>query len=284
MHEPQANCERCHGIQKQKNFSRQVNLVSPLPALCYECHDMPHAGEGWVHGPVASGQCVICHEPHRSVNRHLLKKPEPQICLQCHEETSLNTLPGHAQPSFQVCLDCHAGHSSFAKHLLKTGVVASNARQGRTEPTGDARFDAFVAKTQADIQAGQTLSEALGAAAERIDSLDLLHARAILMAIRLSVPCSDEDRQRVQAVEASIDMAEKNMAVQQQTDRRERAEMMAQLYYNSVNRYRAGRFQEARSGFETLLESDVVPATIKQAIREYVADIDKRLPQEGPRQ
>ncbi|NQV34853.1 MAG: hypothetical protein HQ515_19320 [Phycisphaeraceae bacterium] len=281
LHEPQANCERCHGNQKQENFSRQVNLVSPLPALCYECHDMPQGGNGWVHGPVASGQCVTCHEPHRSLNRYLLKKPEPQICFQCHEVTSLKTLPGHDLASFQTCLDCHAGHSSFAKHLLKAGSVASNARQGRTEPTGDARFDAFVATAQADIQAGQTLPAALSSALRHVESSELVQARAILMAIRLGSAYSEQDRPRVLGVETAIEAAEKTVVVQQQVDRRERAEAMAQVYYNSVNRYRSGRLQEARVGFETLLNSDVVPVTIKQAIKKYVADIDQRLAEEG---
>jgi predicted CXXCH cytochrome family protein len=281
LHEPQSDCQRCHGDQKQENFSRQVKLVSPLPALCYECHDMPQGGKGWVHGPVASGQCVICHEPHRSLNRYLLKRPEPQMCFQCHEETSLKTLPGHDQASFQACLDCHAGHSSFAKHLLKAGSVVSNARQGRTEPTGDARFDAFVATAQADIQAGQTLPVALSSAVRRIESSELIQARAIVMAIRLGMSYSEQDRQRVLAVETAIEAAEKTDVVQRKADRRQRAEAMAQLYYDSVNRYRSGRLQEARTGFETLLVSDVVPATIKQAIKEYVVDIDQRLAQEG---
>ncbi|MCP4450485.1 MAG: hypothetical protein GY809_03415 [Planctomycetes bacterium] len=283
LHEPQADCERCHGTQAQTNFSRQVQLVSSLPGLCYECHDMPQGGKGWVHGPVASGQCVVCHEPHRSVNRHLLKKPEPKICFQCHEETSLMTLPGHGQASFQTCLDCHAGHSSFAKHLLKAGSVTPQARQGRTEPTGDARFDALMATAGADIQAGQTLSEALNFAAQRVEASELSHARAILMAIRMGIPYSQPDRLHVLALEARIDAAEKTVSVQQQMDRRERAESMAQVYYDSVNRYRSGRLQEAKVGFERLLISDVVPATIKQAIKQYVADIDQRLPQKGTR-
>ncbi len=283
LHEPQADCERCHGTQTQTNFSRQVNLVSTLPALCYECHDMPQGGKGWVHGPVASGQCVICHEPHRSVNKYLLKKPEPQICYQCHEETSLKTLPGHDQASFQTCLDCHAGHNSFAKHLLKAGSVTSNARQGRTEPTGDPRFDASVAMAAAEIQAGQTLSEALSVAAQRVNASELTDASAILMAIRLNIPYNEADRLRVLAFEARIAAAEKTVAVQQQTDRREQAQLMAQVYYDSVNRYRSGRLQEAKIGFETLLISDVVPVTIKQAIQQYVADIDQRLFQEGTR-
>lgn len=284
LHEPQSNCERCHGSQKQKNFSRQVNLVTPLPTLCYECHDMPHGGMGWVHGPVASGQCVICHEPHRSLHRFLLKRPEPQICLQCHEEASLHEIPGHGQASYQACLDCHAGHNSFAKHLLEVGPVVSNARQGRTEPTGDARFDASVAKAQADIQAGQGLQEALDVAGRHVDALDLLQARAVLLAVRLSLPFTAAERQQIQAMQARIEAAEKTEQAQQKSIRRERAEQMAQLYYNSVNLYRSGRLSEARSGFESLLNSEVVPDPIKQAIRQYVADIDQRLSQGGGRQ
>jgi len=281
LHEPQANCERCHGDQKQKNFSRQVNLVSPVPSLCYECHDMPSSQQGWVHGPVASGQCVICHEPHRSLNPFLLKRSEPKICFQCHEASSLQTVPGHDLPTYAACLDCHAGHSSFAKHLLKAGSVQLNARQGRTEPTGDVRFDGFVAAARSDIQAGQSFPETLGSVVQSIEASELIQARAKLMAIRLYSTYPQEAQADIQDLQTRLDAAEKSLAAQQQANRHERAELMAELYYDSVNRYRSGRLQEARSGFETLLTSDVVPGTIKQAIKKYLADIDQRLPKES---
>ncbi|MCF7974571.1 MAG: cytochrome c3 family protein [Phycisphaerae bacterium] len=280
LHEPQADCERCHGDQKQKNFSRQVNLVAPVPTLCYGCHDMPGAQDGWVHGPVASGQCVLCHEPHRALNPHLLKKAEPQICFQCHEASTIKTLPGHDRATYDTCLDCHAGHHSAAKHLLKTGSVVSGARQGRTEPTGDPQFDAFVAAARTNIQSGQSPSDALGVVVQHIDRLELEQARAALMAFRLDMSYAQEDRVRVLDLEAQLEAAEKSVAGQQQTDRRKRAELMAQLYYNSVNQYRAGQLQEARSGFEKLLTSDVVPGTIKQAIEQYLAEINQRLSKE----
>jgi predicted CXXCH cytochrome family protein len=241
---------------------------------------MPGAEDGWVHGPVASGQCVICHEPHRALNPHLLKKAEPLICFQCHDESTLKVVPGHDRATYEACLDCHAGHQSSAKHLLKVGTVISKARQGRTEPTGDPEFDGFVAAARSDIQAGQSLSDALGVVVRHIQTMDLIQARAALMALRLDMSYSPQDRARLLELEARIEAAEKSVAGQLQIDRRHRAELMAQLYYSSVSQYRSGRLQEARSGFEELLASDVVPVTIKQAIEQYLADINQRLSKE----
>jgi predicted CXXCH cytochrome family protein len=282
VHEPQANCERCHGDQKQANFSRQVNLISPIPELCYECHDMPDPQKGWMHGPVAVGQCVICHEPHRSQNRYLLKKPEPQICFQCHEEAQIRAVPGHHLETYNACLDCHVGHQSFAKHLLRVDWVTPNARQGRTEPTGDPQFDGLVAKARSQIKAGQPLVDTLGTVTQHIEAANFVQARAWLMAIRLDIPFSSKDKQRLLLLEGRIRTAEKTVTVQQQADRRERAQVMAQMYYTSVSQYRSGRLKEARSGFDALLKSDVVPPTIKQAITQYLADINQRLSQERP--
>lgn len=120
QHEPSLGCEGCHGDRKKRGFSRQVNLVAPVPDLCYQCHEHLQDLPGQVHGPVAVGACTFCHEPHRTSNKHLLKEPVPELCYQCHEAEVIAFLDSkHADPSYTNCTQCHEGHASENSGLLK---------------------------------------------------------------------------------------------------------------------------------------------------------------------
>ncbi len=39
-----------------------------------------------MHGPVAAGKCMDCHDPHASDNAGLLKKEPAALCLDCHAD------------------------------------------------------------------------------------------------------------------------------------------------------------------------------------------------------
>lgn len=119
-HESSLGCEGCHGDRKKRGFSRQVNLVAPVPELCYTCHEELRDLPGDVHGPVAVGVCTYCHEPHRTRNKHLLKKPAPELCYQCHDPDEIVFFDSkHADPSYENCNQCHEGHASENSGLLK---------------------------------------------------------------------------------------------------------------------------------------------------------------------
>ena len=113
-HAPAKDCETCHLAEGAWN---QKRLVSPLPDLCYSCHTDYGAGE-YVHGPVAVGECVFCHEPHQSRYVHLQKAPQPKLCYQCHDREDIESLVDHQDRLDQVCSECHDPHTSSAKHLL----------------------------------------------------------------------------------------------------------------------------------------------------------------------
>ena len=59
VHEPRKDCSICHGKHKQRSFSSQTYLTSPIPKLCYECHTDYTKSAPFVHGPVAVGQCIF---------------------------------------------------------------------------------------------------------------------------------------------------------------------------------------------------------------------------------
>src|SRR4030042_1134788 len=53
VHEPRKDCSICHGKRKQRSFSSQIYLNSPVPKLCHNCHADYTASASFVHGPVA---------------------------------------------------------------------------------------------------------------------------------------------------------------------------------------------------------------------------------------
>jgi len=41
-------------------------LIAQEPELCYNCNDDYTVSASFIHGPVAVGQCLFCHNPHKS--------------------------------------------------------------------------------------------------------------------------------------------------------------------------------------------------------------------------
>jgi predicted CXXCH cytochrome family protein len=122
IHTPFRDCVRCHGNRQQESFSREVQLTARMPELCYQCHEnlMPAALKGWVHGPVAVGQCLVCHEPHKTKDEHLLRMPIPELCNGCHEEVNAELNPAHLNESHFKCNNCHESHANSTTHLTNS--------------------------------------------------------------------------------------------------------------------------------------------------------------------
>lgn len=127
LHEPLKNCIPCHGNQPEQNSTDKPHLVDSVPELCYSCHkDLTVKGE-WLHGPVATGECLLCHEPHKADNKSLLRKPIPELCYQCHETSALQLVANHTDKSYASCNDCHENHSSLSRLLLKQNYYKAEA-------------------------------------------------------------------------------------------------------------------------------------------------------------
>jgi predicted CXXCH cytochrome family protein len=68
---------------------------------------------------VAAGECLLCHNPHKTNNKSLLNKPIPELCYNCHEHEALQLVANHSDESYAHCDVCHAGHTSEGRMLLK---------------------------------------------------------------------------------------------------------------------------------------------------------------------
>lgn len=86
--------------------------------LCNECHERKNVMK-FVHGPVASGDCLECHDVHQSDFKAQLKAPGGQLCYMCHEKAQFDRKHAHAPIADGKCTDCHDPHQSNVKFMLK---------------------------------------------------------------------------------------------------------------------------------------------------------------------
>lgn len=126
VHKPVAagECTSCHqriADKKHPGGKGSVTLLEQGARLCYMCHDNK-AAKKFVHGPVASGDCTACHDPHRSPNRMQLKATGASLCLMCHEDKFSHRF-GHGPVAAGDCTACHDPHESdYRMQLRKPGA------------------------------------------------------------------------------------------------------------------------------------------------------------------
>ena len=120
VHEANKNCADCHEKRAKRRWSLSQSIVTtPVPELCYRCHTDYPATQPYVHGPVAVGECLHCHEAHKSRITGLLKEKEPELCYQCHETIEAAQISGHPDEPIPQCTKCHDPHAGLTRMLLK---------------------------------------------------------------------------------------------------------------------------------------------------------------------
>jgi len=107
-------CNGCH--QRGTNA-----LVAPLEELCFRCHQLD-LKKGWTHGPVASGGCRECHNPHSSGYPFLLLAKPSEFCYYCHDKKDVLRAAVHKDMTLE-CTACHDAHSADNRFLLKKQVT-----------------------------------------------------------------------------------------------------------------------------------------------------------------
>lgn len=131
VHKPFAtnDCAQCHpGAGQGASFESFAKVPH---TICAKCHKETSTTFKVMHGPVAVGQCLLCHQPHESTVPALLNEPAPAVCEQCHVRGMLSTIPQHSTPK-QSCLDCHFGHGGPERFFLR--VAADTPPAPSTQP------------------------------------------------------------------------------------------------------------------------------------------------------
>jgi predicted CXXCH cytochrome family protein len=104
-------CSACH------EAAATNALVLPRDQLCFKCHEV-RLDRKFVHGPVASGGCLVCHDPHSSRNPRLVVSGPGTVCFQCHDPRDVARAEGHEGVE-SGCTGCHDAHASDQRFLLK---------------------------------------------------------------------------------------------------------------------------------------------------------------------
>ncbi len=117
-HESIKDCLSCHN-----QLPDDAALKTSIPQLCTTCHTRFSDLTGWIHGPVAAGQCVMCHEPHQAVFPSLLTLKQPDLCFQCHETATMALIENHTNPAYAQCSICHAAHVGPGRMLLRPEFI-----------------------------------------------------------------------------------------------------------------------------------------------------------------
>jgi predicted CXXCH cytochrome family protein len=87
--------------------------------LCYACHNRMDANRV-VHKPVATGDCIACHDPHQSNAELMLKKATTsELCFSCHENNKTKRAFVHGPVAAGDCNICHNPHSSPYPNLTE---------------------------------------------------------------------------------------------------------------------------------------------------------------------
>ncbi len=106
-------CKSCH------DQSTMGKLIKPQPDLCYQCHVNFDTKYKVLHGPVAGGQCTMCHSPHLSVNPDLLARTGQALCLYCHESGTVMETEAHKGIKEANCTECHNPHGGENRSFLR---------------------------------------------------------------------------------------------------------------------------------------------------------------------
>jgi len=104
-------CGACHLAQATNA------LIAPRDQICFRCHEIA-LNRKYVHGPIASGGCLVCHDPHASGNRALLVSGSDRFCFHCHDRDVVHGIAGH-EGLEEGCTDCHDAHASDERFLLR---------------------------------------------------------------------------------------------------------------------------------------------------------------------
>jgi predicted CXXCH cytochrome family protein len=307
IHEPVKNCTLCHGALRRAGAAGKVQLVAEVPQLCFTCHKEYSALEAWVHGPVATGNCLLCHEPHKAQNEFLLRKAVPDLCYQCHEEQAIRLIKNHAEESYTRCIDCHEGHAGTTRSLLRQTFLNQPAGLEYRSELYRRKYEEALRRARSDLAQGEDFLAVSQTTLDYLESGQWWPARAYLEVLLGSELVAATEKPALTEILQQVEALQRNEPNQPQQDaatqaapdtaatpegpaaalrairerRGEQARTMAELYYRSIKQYHAGQIAEAREGFRQVLADNSIPGPMKETARTYLERIEGDLAPPG---
>lgn len=118
-HPPGVECSVCHLSIKNPHPDGNGRNFTANSDICITCHDTI-VDYDFLHSPVASGECHVCHSPHGSAENKYFHEQEKIICYNCHAAvTEADDKFFHGEVKNNKCASCHTVHGSFAPNLLR---------------------------------------------------------------------------------------------------------------------------------------------------------------------
>ncbi|MDW7772487.1 MAG: cytochrome c3 family protein [Desulfobulbaceae bacterium] len=125
LHSPSANvfCWSCH--QQEEEGSRVPMLSGRVDDNCFTCHVNKHKFmNDFVHGPVGTGDCTVCHDPHGGQYEfQLWADSKADLCVGCHldkKNVMKKTIGFYPHGIIQGggCIVCHNTHADGYRFQL----------------------------------------------------------------------------------------------------------------------------------------------------------------------
>ena len=119
----ETSCQDCHKLDSTPVDYRRMNVMESN-CQTEECHG-GMGDDKYVHGPVGSGTCIACHNPHGSLEEYEVSRSGLPLCLICHEdkEEELKQEHVHGIITSSGCIDCHDSHESPSKFQLVAAIT-----------------------------------------------------------------------------------------------------------------------------------------------------------------
>jgi predicted CXXCH cytochrome family protein len=114
LHPKSSDCVSCH-VPKARD-AHQFTVKA-----CASCHQMVKQTDKYVHGPVAAGECLACHDPHGSEEPQMVRMFGAELCERCHVDMKARLAEKrftHA-PVKEDCSSCHNPHASPSKYQIR---------------------------------------------------------------------------------------------------------------------------------------------------------------------
>ena len=116
-------CVVCHTSGNPKHPTKSAKTDFKLQAegveLCYLCHESKD-DQKVVHGPIAEGDCISCHDPHQSdTEKQLTSATTGELCFSCHTDNKTTKKMVHGPVAAGDCNICHNPHSAAFAGLVE---------------------------------------------------------------------------------------------------------------------------------------------------------------------